>query len=323
MAKITKEQIHPELRKKGIIIRWLLPCFKESTFRKANTLQNRFMKGKWSGKQSICTFMEIPRGDGSNLRLLVCSPLQKKQNVPGVLWIHGGGYAIGLSEQDVSFIERFILASDCIVVAPDYTLSTEKPYPAALNDCYLALLWMKEHAAEYGIRDDQLFVGGDSAGGGLTAALTLYARDKKEVSIAFQMPLYPMLDDRMATPSSRNNDAPVWNTKSNEAGWKLYLGRFFDTEDVPSYAAPAREVDLSGLPPACSFVGTIEPFYDETVCYMERLKTAGVPVYFREYKGCFHAFDFIVPKSTVAKDATKFLMETFDYAVQNYFAQQT
>lgn len=322
MAKITKEQIHPELRKQGIIIRRLLPCFKESTFRKANILQKRFMKGNWNGKQSVCTFIEIPRRDGSNLRLLVCSPLQKKQNVPGVLWIHGGGYAVGLPEQDVSFIERFILASGCIVIAPDYTLSTEKPYPAALNDCYLALLWMKEHAAEYGIRDDQLFVAGDSAGGGLTAALTIYARDKKEVSIAFQMPLYPMLDDRMETPSSQNNDAPVWNTKSNEAGWKLYLDRLYGTENVPSYAAPAREVDLSGLPPACSFVGTIEPFYDETVCYMERLKEAGVPIYFREYKGCFHAFDFIVSKSTVAKDATKFLMEIFDYAVQNYFAKQ-
>lgn len=323
MAKITKVQIHPELRKKGIIIRRLLPYFKESTFRKANTLQNRFMKGRWSGKQSICTFMEIPRGDGSNLRLLVCEPLEKKRNVPAVLWIHGGGYAIGLPEQDAAFIERFILASGCVVVAPDYMLSTEKPYPAALEDCYLALLWMKEHSAEYGIRDDQLFVGGDSAGGGLTAALTLYARDKKEVSIAFQMPLYPMLDDRMITSSSRNNDAPVWNTKSNEAGWRLYLGELYGTDDVPPYAAPARAENLSDLPPACSFVGTIEPFYDETICYMERLKGAGVPVHLRAYKGCFHAFDFIVPKSAVAKDATKFLMETFEHAVQNYFAKQT
>lgn len=322
MAEITKEQMHPELRKRGMLIRSILPFFKESTFQKANWFQQHFMKGKWMGRKTNCIFHEIKRTDGSKLRVLICEPKEKRKNVPGVLWLHGGGYAIGLPEQNVSFIERFILENSSVVIAPDYRHSTEAQYPAALEDCYLALRWMKEHAFQYGIRENQLFVGGDSAGGGLTAALTMYARDKGEVAIAFQMPLYPMLDDRMITPSSRDNDAPIWNTKSNINGWKLYLGNKFGTDDVPVYAAPARAVDYKDLPPACSFVGDIEPFHDETIIYMNNLKQAGVPVHFMEFKGCFHAFDFIAAKSSVAKEAIQFLMETYDYAAQNYFAEQ-
>lgn len=98
------------------------------------------------------------------------------------------------------------------------------------------------------MRRDKIFVGGNSAGGGMTAALTLYARDRGEVNIAFQMPLYPMLDDR-PTETSKNNDAPVWNTKSNIAAWELYLGGDYGTDRVSKYAAPARETDFSGLPP--------------------------------------------------------------------------
>ena len=201
------------------------------------------------------------------------------------------------------------------VVMPAYTLATRAPYPAALEDCYLALKWMKEHARELGINSRQLFVGGDSAGGGLTAAVCLYARDKGEVNIAYQMPLYPMLDDRMITASSRNNDAPVWNTPSNEAAWSLYLEGI---EEVPIYAAPARAENLRGLPPACTYVGTIEPFHDETVDFVNRLRAQGVEVAFREYEGCFHAFDMMGAGTGIGKDACAFLLENFRYA-QNHF----
>ncbi len=155
------------------------------------------------------------------------------------------------------------MPTGAVVVSPYYTLSVDKPYPAALDDCYVSLLWLKDNGERYGVRSDQIFIGGDSAGGGLTAALSLYARDKGEVNIAFQMPLYPMLDDR-TTVSSSDNMAPVWNEKSNENGWELYLGGLYGMADVPAYAAPARATDYSGLPPTCSFVGSVEPFLDET-----------------------------------------------------------
>jgi acetyl esterase/lipase len=241
--------------------------------------------------------------------------------VPGLLWIHGGGYLIGVPEQDDAYILRFVEASGCVVVSPDYTLALDKPYPAALEDCYQALLWLKQHGTEYGMRADQLFVGGDSAGGGLAAAISLYARDKGEVALAFQMLLYPMIDDR-ATGSSVDNNAPVWNSNDNDGAWQLYLRDAYRSDEVPMYAAPGRAEDCSGLPPAFSFVGSVEPFHDETVAFMDNLTRSGVPVHFRVFDGCFHAFDQMCSETKTAGEAVDFLMESFAYAKENYFAPQ-
>jgi acetyl esterase/lipase len=291
-------------------------------FRMASAAAARTMAGKC---RSELRYEQVfaARPDGSVLRLCVYSPLSPKTDVPGLLWIHGGGYGLGVPEQDEVFIRRFVEASDCVVVSPDYTLSIDKPYPAAFEDCYAALLWLKENSDRYGIRDDQIFVGGESAGGGLAAAVSLYARDKGEVAIAFQMPLYPMIDDRMNTESAKDNNAPLWNSKSNNLGWKLYLSDLFGTPDVPAYAAPARGDDFSGLPPTCTYVGSIEPFCDETIAYVENLRSRGVPVTFKVFDGCFHGFDIVCPKSKVAHEATEFLLDCFHYAVENYYAKQS
>ena len=190
-----------------------------------------------------------------------------------------------------------------VVVAPEYRLSKEAPYPAALLDCYAALKYIKNNGAELRINTSQIMVGGESAGGGLAAAVCMYARDKGEVNIAFQMPLYPMLDDR-DTPSSQNNHAPVWNTKRNHIGWKAYLGEFWKKE-VPAYAAPARQTDYSNLPPAYTFVGDIEPFYWETLTYIENLKKAGVEAKADVYPNCFHAFDMLLPTKKISRKIQK------------------
>lgn len=319
---IKNEMIHKELRKFGVLVRTMSPYIKESTLHKCNWYFNKFMKGKWKSDKTDCINKEIVRVDGSKLRILVITPKEKKKNVPGLLWIHGGGYELGVPEMTKGYMERFILESGCTIVSPDYRLSVEAPYPAALDDCYLALKWLKEHAEELGVRDDQLFVGGESAGGGLTVAVTLYARDKKEVAIAYQMPFYPMLDDRFITKSSIDNDAPAWNTKSNEIAWKLYLGDLYKSDNVPMYAAPARCTDYKGLPPTCTFIGTIEPFYDETVEYVKNLKKAGVKVHFKEFDGAYHAFDSFRPNAKISCEAVEFYMDSFRYAVENYFAVQ-
>jgi acetyl esterase/lipase len=200
-------------------------------------------------------------------------------------------------------------------------VSLEKPYPAALDDCYSALVWLRGEGAAYGMRPDQIFVGGDSAGGGLAAAVSLLARDKGEIALAYQMLLYPMLDDR-PTESSTDNDAPVWDSVLNDASWRLYLGDRYGTEGVPASAAPARETDYTGLPPTFSFVGSIEPFRDETVVFMDRLQEAGIPVRFKVFDGCFHAFDQMCSKTAIAKQATAFLMESYEDAIKCYFAPQ-
>lgn len=169
-----------------------------------HAINKRMEKQKGKAIEGLYSSQEwITRKDGSKLRICIYKPLNSKNDVPGVLWLHGGGYAQGIPETFADTYKRLIEASDCVIIAPDYRLSIEAPYPAALEDSYAALLWMKSHASELGIRDNQLIVGGESAGGGLTAALTLYARDKQEVNIAFQMPLYPMIDDRMRTESAK------------------------------------------------------------------------------------------------------------------------
>ena len=179
------------------------------------------------------------------VRLLILSPQnQSKEKVPGVLWVHGGGYQAGSAKivfftRALSLVEKFGM----VLVAPEYRLSKRHPYPAALNDCHAALLWLRDHAEELGVRTDQIMVGGESAGGGMTAALCMLARDRKEVNIAFHMPLYPMLDDR-DTDSSRDNHAKNWNTKKNHKAWKRYLRNAYGTELVSRYAARP----LQGLP---------------------------------------------------------------------------
>jgi acetyl esterase/lipase len=318
--RIKSNMVDTEIRRRGEIFKILNPAFSESRFRFAN----RFLKKGMKVKDKTLRFSEdwIARKDGSKIRVCIFGPLNRVENVPGVLWLHGGGYAMGVPEQSMVMAKRFIQASNCIVIAPDYRLSVEAPYPAAFDDCYEALLWMKNHAKALGIRDDQLMVGGDSAGGGLTAALTLRARDTGEVAIAFQMPLYPMIDDRMTSESSMDNDAPVWNSKSNLVSWKLYLGKLFGTPDVPCYAAPGRAKAFDRLPPAVTFVGDLEPFRDETIEYVESLRKAGVPVDFQIYKGCYHGFDTVCPKAEVSKKAVSFLMNAFTFAVSHCFAEQ-
>lgn len=263
----------------------------------------------------------LPRRDGGRVRALVVrrrpgagQPAEGSQHgdapSAAVLWVHGGGYAVGSPEMSVATARRLVDATGCVVVLPDYRLSVVEPYPAALHDCYDALLWLRDHAAELGARPDQLVVGGESAGGGLTAATCLLARERGEVAVAFQVPLYPMIDDR-PTPSSTGSTAPVWSSVTNDAGWDAYLGPLRGTGSVPATAAPARADDLRGLPPVLTFVGDGEPFHDEVVTWTERLRAAGVRVESRVYPGCFHAFDLMAPRARVSREATAFLVEGF------------
>jgi acetyl esterase/lipase len=319
--KISNKMIDRQLRLKGIVIKILMCSSNAAIFRIYQNAINMLLRGRnCSGLQCGEEWISINNG-GSKLRARIYKPLKPMENAPGVLWIHGGGYACGLPELCVGTYRRLIAESNCVVVAPDYRLSIEAPYPAALEDCYETLLWMKNHAKELGIREDQIIVGGESAGGGLTAALAMYARDKGEVNIAFQMPLYPMLDDRMTSESARDNNAPVWNSRLNRTAWKLYLADLYE-KDAPVYASPARATDYSNLPPAITFVGDIEPFRDETIKYVENLRKAGVPVDFEIFKGCYHSFEVVCPKAEASRKAIDFFMNSFRYAIDHYFAPQ-
>ena len=258
-----------------------------------------------------CTKRMLRRSDGSAFRICVCKSAHSAGKRIGVLWLHGGGYALGGPELiGMSFARHLIQQCNCVVVSPDYTLSPIKPYPAALEDAYEALMWMKRYQKQLGIDCDTFVVGGESAGGGLCAALCMYARDRGENCIAFQMPLYPMLDDR-PTATNTDNPAPVWSTKSNRAAWRTYLGDRAEHAQVSVYAAPARQEDFSHLPPAISIVGDSEVFYAETREFFHALNQSHVPCALRVYKGVFHAFDMLAPYADISKDASAYLLARY------------
>lgn len=263
---------------------------------------------------------------GKEIELLIFRPTvnaKDKANTPGILWIHGGGYVTGMAKMIyMSRAMDLVKKYGAVVVTPEYRLSKEAPYPAALQDCYAALKYLKEHAEELGVNSSQIMVGGESAGGGLTAALCMYARDKGEVNIAYQMPLYPMMDN-LDTNSSKDNHAPVWNTKRNHMGWKAYLGDLWELgEKVSPYAAAARQTDYANLPPAYTFVGDIEPFYCETLTYIENLRKAGVEANVDVYPNCFHAFDMLLPFKKVSKQAIAEFERQYLEACKKYYAEQ-
>ena len=246
----------------------------------------------------------------------------RTKNAPGILWLHGGGYILGMKEMvHMGRAADLVKEHGAVVISPGYRLAFQAPYPAAIDDCYDALLYVKSHAEELGIRDDQIMVGGESAGGGLCAALAMMARDKGEVRIAYQMPLYPMIDN-FDTESSRNNHGRVWNTKKNHFAWRMYL-RKDAKKEVSPYAAPARQTDFGGLPPAYTFVGDGEPFYQETLDFVENLKKAGVEASVDVYPSDMHAFDMMKPELEISRQAVRKFNERFEYAKNHYFAEQT
>lgn len=261
--------------------------------------------------------------DNHDINLLILQPevrTQPPEKTPGILWIHGGGYAVGMAGMVfISRALRLVKEYGAVVISPEYRLSGKAPYPAALEDCYAALKYLKAHTAELGCASNQIMVGGESAGGGLAAALCMFARDKGEVNIAFQMPLYPMLDYR-DTDSSRNNHGISWNTKLNHKAWKLYLRNI--SGEIPPYASPAMQTDYNDLPPAYTFVGNREPFYCETMTYIDLLRQAGVSAHIDVYPTGFHAFDMLLPFRKISRQAATAFEKQYLYATEHFYAPQ-
>ena len=147
---------------------------------------------------------------------LILRPVNCPSIPVSVLWIHGGGYILGMKEMAyMTRAEDLVKKFGVTVYSPGYRLAWQKPYPAAVDDCYQVLEYMSKH-------QDTLMVGGESAGGGLAIAVCMMARDRG-IKVAFQTPLYPMISN-IDTESSRDNHGKVWNTRRNHLGWRLYLG---------------------------------------------------------------------------------------------------
>ena len=252
------------------------------------------------------------RVSGHRMKLIILSPETSAGPVPGILWIHGGGYMLGMASMvhgscGKDLAEKF----GAVVVSPGYRLAWQAPYPAAVKECYAALEYLWRHAEELGVDRGRILVGGESAGGGLAAAVCLAARDRGRIRVAMQMPLYPMLDCE-DTNSSRDNHGRVWNTRRNHWGWRHYLGRLNGSGKIPPYASPARETNYAGLPPCYTYVCDGEPFYRETLTYIQNLREAGVPARADVFPGNVHAFDKFCFWKDSAREAKAKRAEAFE-----------
>ncbi|PXA86881.1 arylesterase [Nostoc sp. 3335mG] len=213
--------------------------------------------------------------------------------LPCLYHIHGGGY-VGGTTGSLEPIHRLLVETiGCALMSVDYRLAPETPFPGPIEDCYAGLDWLFRHADELGIDPARIGIGGESAGGGLAAALGLLARDRGEHRLAFQHLVYPMIDDRTCITADPHPHAGefIWNAASNAFGWRAYLGKAPGSDGIPAYAAAARAKDLAGLPPTFLCTGALDLFVDEDIAYATRLIRAGVPTELHVYPGGFHGFD--------------------------------
>ena len=219
---------------------------------------------------------------------------------------------LGAVPEFTKSIAMQVSASSVPFFAVEYRLAPEHPHPTPIEDCFSALTWLRDNAAKLNVDPTRIGVLGESAGGGLAAGTALLARDRDfSPSLAKQILIYPMLDDRNTTPDSALEHLAVWGYDDNVTGWGALLGSKAGQADAGdgsgkggiSYAAPARATSLAGLPDAYIEVGALDIFRDEDIKYSQRLVAAGVMTEFHLYPGVPHAFEAIAPEAAVTKSA--------------------
>lgn len=209
--------------------------------------------------------------------------------LPVLVYYHGGGFVIGDLESHDSLCRRLANAADCLVVAVDYRLAPEHPYPAAAEDATAALDWIAENAHALGGDGARIAVAGDSAGGNLAALAAHHARDRDAPELRAQILIYPALDPAARNESTRAY-ADVFPIDAATMAWfyRHYYGRKAPSHEP--WAAPGLVADLSNLAPATIITAGLDPLRDEAAAYAERLERASVPVDYHCYDGTVHGF---------------------------------
>ncbi|MFE9320683.1 alpha/beta hydrolase [Nocardia sp. NPDC052278] len=232
-----------------------------------------------------------------------------RRPIPGVLYIHGGGYVSGNAATGDKFCRRAARELGVVAASVEYRLAPEHPYPTPLEDCYAALRWL---ADQPDVEADRIAIVGDSAGGGLAAALAILATERGDVRPVLQMLSYPMVDDRTVRRTDIDGSRiRLWNQRSNRFGWRSYL-RGIDSAEMAHGAVPARWDDLSDLPPAWIGVGTNDLFHDEDLAYAERLRAAGVSCTVHVVPGAYHGFDAFEPRAAVSREFLQARLSVLD-----------
>ncbi len=212
---------------------------------------------------------------------------------PVLVWIHGGGWMIGSIDTDDCRVRTMADRAGVVVISVGYRLAPEHPFPAAFSDCYSVVEAVGANGDALGVDATRLAVGGDSAGGNLSAAIALWARDHNGPPIAFQLLVYPAVDTPDAVYPSREQNANGYflTRDSMQYFWSKYVieaDRAASLADVR--AIPMAASSLAGLPPAHVLTAEFDPLRDEGVAYAERLAADGVPTTHTNHDGCIHGF---------------------------------
>ncbi|SEU36475.1 alpha/beta hydrolase [Stigmatella erecta] len=256
------------------------------------------------GRPVQCVDFTIPGYQGVDLALSVISRKDHATPGPGIYHLHGGGMVMADRFAGAQDLVAWAMKFDAVCVTVEYRRAPENPDPIPVEDCYAGLQWMAAHAGELRVDPERIVIFGGSAGGGLAAGTTLLARDRKGPKLFGQLLQCPMLDDRNQTVSSYQfQGTGIWDRVSNLTGWTALLGDRCGTDGVSSYAAPARALDLSGLPPTFIDVGAAEVFRDEAVAYASAIWAAGGDAELHVWGGAFHGFSQMAPEAAISRAA--------------------
>jgi acetyl esterase len=243
----------------------------------------------------------IARSDAPGIPIRIYRPKYGSQGLGAFVFFHGGGFALGTLDSEHHRCAYLAREAECVVVSVDYRLAPEHKFPAGLDDCFHAVVWVAENARGLGVVPGRLAVGGASSGGALAAGVALRARDQAGPLLSFQLLIYPVLDPRMETASMAEfTDAPIWNADNNRVMWSYYLPVSGDGRPL-QYASPAQADSYEGLPPAMIAAAELDCLRDEAIEYALALSRAGVPVELHTYPGAFHGFDLAAPHAEISQ----------------------
>jgi len=238
--------------------------------------------------------------DGGEFEILVFEPYAIIEKSPCLVYIHGGGFIFGAGDYNYKIAKEYALSLGAKLIFVNYRLAPKHPHPTPAEDCYAGLRFAFENAEKYGIDRSKIGVAGESAGGCLSAAVCLMARDRGTDMPCFQLLIYPVTDITMDTASNRRfTDTPVWNSELSKMMWPAYVPD--RSRDDICYAAPMQAKYFGDLPPAYVETAEFDCLHDEAINYANAMKDAGVLVEINETMGTMHGFDSMLDAPTTRK----------------------
>lgn len=296
MIRDKKRQKYPISKKFLPLSLYTPPTLSRKSIERANRLY-RFPKSLYKDPSLNISTLKIPGYKGGEIELMLFRPVGIEKPAPCFYFIHGGGFVFEATSAHYRRAANFAKDGDCIVAFVKYRQGPDFTFPYPQEDCFAALVWLYEHAAELGIDPDKIGIGGDSAGGTLAVTSCLMARDRgADIKPVFQLLIYPFLDRRGGESYRKYTDTPVWNSTLSKQVDKIVNPH---PEDTPlAYRSPVEADSLEGLPQAYIEVAEFDALRDDGILYSKLLQETGIDVEFHDTQGTMHGYDYVLNAPT-------------------------